>query len=113
MVHRALDRHPTTAQFVSRRADSDVRYARCRTVHLAKKKLGVCRVLRRLEDRIRELCGKVVAARDSDGFGPALSDLKSALQEHSERLRKMAATKLVNLDKDSPPERRSATNSQK
>jgi hypothetical protein len=71
------------------------------------------RVFRRLEDRIRELCGKVVAAQNSDAFGPALSELKSALSEHSERLRKMAVTKLVNVEEDSPPERRSATDSRK
>ncbi len=65
-------------------------------------------MLRRLEDRIRELCGKLVASRNTDQFDPTLSELKSALQQHTERLRKMAVTKLVTLEDDSPPERRSA-----
>jgi hypothetical protein len=62
-----------------------------------------------LEDRIRELCRKVVAAQNTDGFDPALSELKAALQEHTERLRKIAVTKLVRFEEDSLPERRSAT----
>jgi hypothetical protein len=49
---------------------------------------------RRLEDRIRELCAKAVAA-DSSELSAIFSELKSALHEHSERLRKLAAEKLA------------------
>jgi len=44
----------------------------------------------RLDDRIRELCARVVSA-DGDDLGPAISELKSALREHNNRLRKLAA----------------------
>jgi hypothetical protein len=45
---------------------------------------------RRLEDRIRELCEKVLKARESE-FGPTLSTLQAALHEHTERIRRVAA----------------------
>lgn len=51
---------------------------------------------RRLEDRIRELCSKVVAADDAE-FGSTFFELNSALREHSERLRKLAAGKLAGM----------------
>jgi hypothetical protein len=35
-----------------------------------------------------------------------LSELRSALREHTERLRKLAGAKLTGLDKDIRPERR-------
>jgi hypothetical protein len=54
--------------------------------------------LRRLEDRIRDLCAKAIAARDNDA-NSAISDLKSALREHNARLRKLAAAKLTRLEK--------------
>lgn len=50
---------------------------------------------RRLDDRIRELCHKVVSASE-DELEPLIADLKSALSEHNVRLRKMAAVKLAN-----------------
>jgi hypothetical protein len=50
---------------------------------------------RRLEDRIRELCAKAIAAPGGDELEPALSELKAALHEHTERLRQLAAKKLV------------------
>lgn len=53
---------------------------------------------RRLEDHIRNLCAKVIAARE-DEIEPAISELKSALREHNERLRKLAAAKLTRLEK--------------
>ncbi len=62
---------------------------------------------RRLEDRIRNLCGRVIAAHDSDQLRAILSELESALHEHTERLRKTAGAKLVSLKDNSPPERRS------
>jgi hypothetical protein len=49
---------------------------------------------RRLEDSIRELCAAVIAAKDRE-LEPALSDLKLALHEHTERLRKLAAVKVA------------------
>lgn len=50
--------------------------------------------LRRLEDRIRELCAKIVAA-DDDEVATLVSDLQSALREQNNRLRKLAAAKLA------------------
>ena len=49
---------------------------------------------RRLEDRIRELCAKAVAAKDGD-LDPTLAELREALHEHNVRLRKLAAAKLA------------------
>lgn len=63
-------------------------------------------MLRRLEDRIRDLCAKALIARGSE-LHLILEDLKSALHEHSERLRQVAVLKLVSGEKGSPPERRS------
>jgi hypothetical protein len=59
---------------------------------------------RRLEDRIRELCTKVIDA-DERHFGPILSNLKSALSEHTARLRQFAAAKLTRMP--TPRQRRS------
>jgi hypothetical protein len=63
-------------------------------------------VLRRLEDRIRELCAKALITRGAE-LQVVLADLKSTLHEHTERLRQMAALKLISGQNDSPPERRS------
>ena len=49
---------------------------------------------RRLEDRIRELCAKALTAQESE-LHAVLSALRSALREHIERLRRLAAAKLV------------------
>lgn len=62
---------------------------------------------RRLDDRIRELCLKALTAEDCE-MEAVFSELKSALREHTERLRKLLAIKLVNRSKDQPLERRSA-----
>jgi hypothetical protein len=61
-----------------------------------------------LDDRIRELCTRVVATRvvETGSIEPrpveieyrqlqALAELKSALREHNQRLRNLAATKLL------------------
>ena len=45
---------------------------------------------RRLEDRIRELCAKAVSAAD-DELEPIIRELRTALREHSQRLRQLAA----------------------
>ena len=58
---------------------------------------------RRLEDHIKDLCGKVIASGETE-LGPAISELKSALREHTIRLRKMVAD---NLAKTKPDNRRS------
>jgi len=50
---------------------------------------------RRLEDRVRKLCAKVVTAND-DELAPAFAELRSALHEHNQRLRRLAVAKLAN-----------------
>lgn len=65
-------------------------------------------MLRRLEDRIRELCAKTLTAQGAADLEPILSELNSALHQHMERLRKTAGSKLVRRADDSFPERRSA-----
>jgi hypothetical protein len=50
---------------------------------------------RRLEDRIRELCTKVVASKDSDELHTILPELRGAIHEATERIRLQAATILT------------------
>jgi len=50
---------------------------------------------RRLEDRIRELCSKCVEAEDPAELEPIMKKLKEALHQHTNRLRELAARKLV------------------
>jgi hypothetical protein len=45
---------------------------------------------RRLEDRIRELCTKVVASKDAEELEPILSELKGAIHQAVERVRARA-----------------------
>jgi hypothetical protein len=52
---------------------------------------------RRLDDRIRELCAKVVAAQETD-LEPSISELKAALREHAARLRKLVARKFADSE---------------
>lgn len=49
---------------------------------------------RRLNDRIRELCARAVSVSDTE-VEAVLEDLRVALAEHTRRLRKIAAQKLV------------------
>ena len=42
----------------------------------------------RLEDRIRDLCAKVIAA-DGAELEPAIQELQTALREHIDRLRQL------------------------
>jgi hypothetical protein len=49
---------------------------------------------RRLEDRIRELCARAVAAKDAE-LGTIFFALQDSLHEHNNRLRKLAAAKLA------------------
>ena len=51
-------------------------------------------VSRRLDDRMRELSAKALTAWDSD-LDSTFTRLQSSLQEHTKRLRKMAAEKLA------------------
>jgi len=72
--------------------------------------IGACRslMLRRLEDRIRDLCAKTITASTGDELESVLVRLKSALHEHTERIRKVAAAKLVSGGNGAAPERRSS-----
>ena len=49
---------------------------------------------RRLDDRIRDLCSRLVQTDDGQ-FQQLLHELKGALREHNNRLRKLAAAKLA------------------
>jgi hypothetical protein len=62
-------------------------------------------VARRLEDRVRSLCAKAVAAGSVE-LTPILLDLQAALHEHTERLRTMAAASTLRTPREFPPERR-------
>jgi hypothetical protein len=59
-------------------------------------------VLRRLEDSIRELCAKTLIAHRTE-LEPILEHLKSALREHTKRLRQVAVLKLVKGGSGSHP----------
>jgi len=48
----------------------------------------------RLDDRIRELCAQAIAA-DNTSFAEVLSELQSALHEHTARLRGAAMRELI------------------
>ena len=60
-----------------------------------------------LDERIRQLCAKVVASSDHD-LGSSISELKAALREHNERLRTLAVAQLGRLwtsrNRSRPPE---------
>jgi len=57
---------------------------------------------RRLEDRIRELCAKLIAKPETPDWNEILRDLKTALRQHSRRMRALM------LELPLRPERRSA-----
>jgi len=65
-------------------------------------------VNRRLEDRIRKLCALATVARHDDERELILAELKAALHEHAERLKKTAVQKLVTQEENAPPQRRIA-----
>jgi uncharacterized coiled-coil protein SlyX len=52
---------------------------------------------RRLEDRIQDLAARAVAARDPVEVNDVIHELRAALHEHADRLRKLAAKKLIVL----------------
>jgi hypothetical protein len=60
---------------------------------------------RRLDDRIRKLCAKIASSQDPDELNKTLPELKSAIHEAIERLRKRAAVVLTGR-RDVPPDRR-------
>jgi hypothetical protein len=62
---------------------------------------------RRLDDRIRQLCRKALMADDSE-LDPVFSELKAALREHTQRLRKLITVKLMRKTDDQTSDRRSA-----
>jgi hypothetical protein len=51
-----------------------------------------------LEDKIRELCAKAVAAKDSDQLNPILSELRAILHEQDQLARVLIAerTRMLN-----------------
>lgn len=64
-------------------------------------------MLRRLEDRIRLLCCKALTARDNEAEA-IFRDLRSALHEHTDRIRQLAAVKFFSAKDGLLPERRSS-----
>jgi len=52
-------------------------------------------VLRRLEDRMRNLCAKAVASEDTPELQEVLEQLRAALHEHNTRLRKLPTEPLL------------------
>jgi hypothetical protein len=60
---------------------------------------------RRLDDRIRELCERLVALKGADDFDRILPELKAALHQSIQRLRIGAAAALSGR-RDFPQERR-------
>jgi hypothetical protein len=63
-------------------------------------------MLSHLEDRIRYPCQKALRARDEE-LGAVFSELRSALHEHANRLRQLAALKLAIAEEALLSERRS------
>jgi len=60
---------------------------------------------RRLDDRIRKLCNQALAAPSADESHTILAELRSALDEHTRRVRKRFVT-LVLREKGFTQERR-------
>jgi len=54
--------------------------------------------LRRLEDRIRELCARVVAVPETE-FSQTMRELRKALHLHAERLRQLAAGRISSTER--------------
>jgi hypothetical protein len=64
-------------------------------------------VNRRLADQIRELCALAISTRHDDEREMILAELRSALHEHTARLKRKAVLKLVERE-DGFEERRTA-----
>lgn len=56
-------------------------------------------MLRRLDDKIRELCAKAVATQDSSELHDILQQLRASLHEHVRRLRKSALSRPLPSEK--------------
>jgi hypothetical protein len=57
--------------------------------------VGICRVPDlRLEDRIRDLCAKAVTSDESE-LSTVMSELRSVMHEHIERIRTLAIRQVV------------------
>jgi hypothetical protein len=65
---------------------------------------------RRIEDRIRELCAKALAATDDGDLEPALRELSHLLSGTIEHLRKRATSVLVEGKPLLEPRRRATDN---
>jgi len=63
---------------------------------------------RRLDDRIRELCDKALAAQSAPEWENIITDLQSGLREHNERLRKRVALRLAGRENAVSWERRAS-----
>jgi len=63
-------------------------------------------MLRRLEDRIRELCSEALSAEEPE-LHAVFSKLKSALHEHTGRLRKLAGARFAIPENGHQQDRRS------
>jgi hypothetical protein len=61
--------------------------------------------VRRLEDRILRLCAKAIAAEPTE-LDPIFSELKSALKEHTQKIRAMVAASVILPQAQTPAERR-------
>ena len=58
--------------------------------------------MRRLEDRIRELCTRAIDTAEHAQFSEVIEELREALHEHTKRPRKLAASKIPNLERRKP-----------
>jgi hypothetical protein len=57
---------------------------------------------RMMEDKIRQLCARAIAAGDDD-LKDAISELQAALREHTQNLRKTLIEQLVDRKDLRPP----------
>jgi hypothetical protein len=58
--------------------------------------------MRRLEDRIRELCTRAIDTAEHAQFNEVIEEIREALHEHANRLRKLAATKIPEPERHKP-----------
>lgn len=63
------------------------------------RRVSISVLSRRLEDRIRKLLDKAISTSDLSELRVSIKELKLALHEHCERLRKVAARKSPPLNK--------------
>jgi len=57
--------------------------------------------LRRLKDRIRELCGKVIVVPEAE-FNQTVTELRKALGENARRLRQLVAARTSLIERRKP-----------